>query len=126
MAKGPAKGNGYKSTVVKNLIDRIEKTIDSRESALGSYRSRCATIKKSLDSLYAEAEVKNIPVKSLKAYINGRQRVRTARKALENLPPEEQFEVTLLAEAMGDDLPLFKFARSKEVAADLETLMTTH
>jgi hypothetical protein len=126
MAKGPAKSNTFKSSVVQNLIERIEKVGVNRESALGSYRNRCGVLKKSLDALYAEAEAKNIPVKSLKAYVAGRQRVRRAREALENLPPEEQIEVSLLADAMGDDLPLFQFARSKEAASDLETLMTTH
>ena len=126
MAKGPAKSNTFKSSVVQNLIERIEKVAVNRESALGSYRNRCGVLKKSLDALYAEAEAKNIPVKSLKAYVAGRQRVRRAREALETLPPEEQIEVSLLADAMGDDLPLFQFARSKETASDLETLMTTH
>jgi hypothetical protein len=126
MAKGPAKSNTFKSSVVQNLIERIEKVGVNRESALGSYRNRCGVLKKSLDALYAEAEAKNIPVKSLKAYVAGRQRVRRAREALETLPPEEQIEVSLLADAMGDDLPLFQFARSKEAASDLETLMTTH
>jgi hypothetical protein len=126
MAKGPARSNTFKSSVVQNLIERIEKVGINRESALGTYRQRCGVLKKTLDGLYAEAEAKNIPVKSLKAYVAGRQRVRRAREALEGLPPEEQIEVSLLADAMGDDLPLFQFARKQEAASDLDALVTTH
>jgi len=121
-----AAGSGFSSKIIQPLVQRIEACLTEQESSLSSHQKRCGQIKAKLDLLYEEARQNAVPVKSLKAYIAGRQRLRALRQTIEALPPDQQQVVQMIAEANGDasDLPLFKFAIDHaEAAADLEQLM---
>jgi hypothetical protein len=109
MAQPASATNTFDPTIVKPIVDKIEGFLADLDSERGSYMQRCRSIRDSMSSAYEEGKARGIPKKELRALVRTREKLRAARRVLDDLEPEQRQTVEMLAEAFGDaaDLPLF-------------------
>jgi Uncharacterized protein conserved in bacteria (DUF2312) len=110
MAKPATMTNQYDKTILNSLLNKIDGFHADLASESGTYMQKCRNIRESIQGVFEEAKAAGIPQKELRTWIKIRQNEAKNAKLYDELEPDQQHNLQMIAEATEKvrDLPLWK------------------
>jgi Uncharacterized protein conserved in bacteria (DUF2312) len=111
MAKPAATTIDFDPELVQEILSKIDGFESDIASERGSSMATCRNIRESIRDVYKEAKARGIPTKELRSLVKIRKNEAKNRGIYEDLEPDQQHILSMLATAEGvKDLPLWRAA----------------
>ncbi len=118
MAKPATASNNFDAEQVNSFLAKIDGYEVDILSERGASMKRCRNIRESISNVYKEAKAAGVPNKELRALVRIRKHEAASRKLYDELEPDQQQTVAMLAALEKvRDLPLWRFAAEESAPA---------